>query len=68
MNKSVNYDSPEFKVMKYKGEDVITASEIIVNPPWGGEEVTNPEILIYSCNYRCLMGVLNNLLPHFAIY
>ncbi len=43
MNKSVNYDSPEFKVMKYKGEDVITASEIIVNPPWGGEEVTNPE-------------------------
>ena len=37
------YNTPEFKVINYKKEDVITASEIIVNPPWGGEEVTNPD-------------------------
>ncbi len=36
------YQEPEFKVIKYKSQDVITASGTIT-PPWGGEEVTNPE-------------------------
>ena len=38
------YLPPEFKVIQYKGEDVITASgDGAVTPPWGGEPVINPE-------------------------
>ena len=40
--KEIKYQEPEFKKIKYKSQDVITASETIT-PPWGGEEVTNPE-------------------------
>lgn len=40
------YDTPVFKVLKYKGADVITASSEIVTPPWGGEVVTDPEFEI----------------------
>ena len=42
MKKEFNYQAPEFKVVKCKRRDVITTSAV-VTPPWGGEEVTNPE-------------------------
>ena len=42
MEKELNYQGPEFKVVKCVYRDVITTSGIIT-PPWGGEEVTNPE-------------------------
>lgn len=41
MEKDFKYQDPEFKVIQYKSQDVITASDTI--DPWGGEEVTNPE-------------------------
>lgn len=44
--KEVLYQSPEFKVIKCKSEDVVTTSGDIVTPPWGGEEVTNPDFPI----------------------
>ncbi|MBR2134551.1 MAG: hypothetical protein IJ851_07580 [Eubacterium sp.] len=42
MEKEIQYQDPELKVIKYNRRDVITASGNIT-PPWGGEEVTNPE-------------------------
>ena len=42
MEKEYKYQNPEFKVIKYKSQDVITTSGIIT-PPWGGEVVDNPE-------------------------
>ena len=43
MKKEFEYQLPEFKVIQCKGEDVITTSGEMVTPPWGGEEVTNPD-------------------------
>ena len=40
--KDFMYQEPEFKVIKYKSQDVITTSGTIT-PPWGGEVVDNPE-------------------------
>ena len=40
--KKIKYQEPEFKVIKYKSQDVITTSGTIT-PPWGGEVVDNPE-------------------------
>ena len=42
MEKDFEYQVPEFKVIKYKSQDVITASGNIT-PPWGGQIVTDPE-------------------------
>lgn len=42
MEKEYQYQNPEFKVIKYKRQDVITTSGTIT-PPWGGEVVTEPE-------------------------
>lgn len=42
MEKELKYQEPDFKVIQYKSQDVITTSGTIT-PPWGGEEVTNPE-------------------------
>ncbi|MBO5495417.1 MAG: hypothetical protein J5964_06845 [Eubacterium sp.] len=42
MEKICEYQVPEFKVIKYKSQDVITTSGEIT-PPWGGEVVTDPE-------------------------
>ncbi len=36
------YSAPEFRAIQCRGEDILTTSDIIT-PPWGGEEVTNPE-------------------------
>ena len=42
MEKDFEYQVPEFKVIKYKSQDVITASGNIT-PPWGGEIIDNPD-------------------------
>ena len=42
MEKDFKYQDPEFKVIQYKSQDVITMSGTIT-PPWGGEVVDNPE-------------------------
>jgi len=42
MEKEFEYNTPAFKVIKYKSQDVITASGDFT-PPWGGEVVTDPE-------------------------
>jgi len=42
MEKEFEYNAPEFKVIKYKSQDVITTSGDIT-PPWGGEVVKEPE-------------------------
>lgn len=42
MEKEFEYNTPAFKVIKYKSQDVITASGDIT-PPWGGQIVTDPE-------------------------
>ena len=42
MEKEFEYQVPEFKVIKYKSQDVITTSGD-TTPPWGGEIVTEPE-------------------------
>ncbi len=38
MEKELKYQNPEFKVIQYKKQDVITTS-----PAWGSEVVNNPE-------------------------
>ena len=38
----LEYKAPEFKMIQCRGEDILTTSDVIT-PPWGGEEVTNPE-------------------------
>lgn len=43
MEKFFEYEHPEFKVIKYKNQDVITTSGTGSDPAWGGEVVTNPE-------------------------
>ena len=40
--KEFEYKAPEFRVIRYNGQDVLTASGIIT-PPWGSEIVENPE-------------------------
>lgn len=40
--KGFDYQVPEFKVIKYKNQDVITTSGDMT-PPWGGEIVENPD-------------------------
>ena len=42
MKKEMNYQEPEFTVVKTNAQDVLTTSGIIT-PPWGGEVVDNPE-------------------------
>ncbi len=42
MEREFEYQSPEFKVIKSTGRDIITASTDIT-PPWGGEVVDNPD-------------------------
>ncbi len=41
MEKELKYQNPEFKVIQYKKQDVITTSP--VSPAWGSEVVENPE-------------------------
>ena len=38
----LEYSAPEFRAIQSREEDILTTSDIIT-PPWGGEEVTNPE-------------------------
>lgn len=38
----LEYKAPEFKMIQSREEDILTTSDVIT-PPWGGEEVTNPE-------------------------
>ena len=40
--KEIKYQEPEFKMIQSREEDILTTSDVIT-PPWGGEEVTNPE-------------------------
>ena len=42
MEKEFKYQNPEFRVIRYNGQDVLTASGDIT-PPWGGQIVTDPE-------------------------
>ena len=49
MKKELNYQEPEFAVVKTDAQDVLTTSgDSIVTPPWGGEVVINPEFLPFG--------------------